>query len=102
MGHTRGWTAEVEFDGFVKHDLQAGTSSVFQYGPTAVAGEAAFAPDPTRSGEDQGWLLNYVYDKADDTSSLVVVDAEQMEEVARVHLPRRVPLGFHGNWFAEA
>lgn len=100
VGHTRGWTAEVEFDGFVKHDLQTGTSSVFRYGPTAVAGEAAFAPDPTRTGEDQGWLLNYVYDKADDTSSLVVVDAEQMEEVARVHLPRRVPLGFHGNWFA--
>ena len=39
-------------------------------------------------------------DRASGDSALVVVDAEAMEEVARVHLPRRVPLGFHGNWFA--
>ncbi|MCX6525496.1 MAG: carotenoid oxygenase family protein [Actinobacteria bacterium] len=24
-----------------------------------------------------------------------------MTEVARVHLPRRVPFGFHGNWMAQ-
>lgn len=40
-------------------------------------------------------------DDADRSSALVVVDAESMEEVARVHFPRRVPLGFHGTWLAE-
>jgi len=42
-----------------------------------------------------------VLDDADRSSALVVVDAESMEEVARVHFPRRVPLGFHGTWLAE-
>lgn len=90
---------EVVFDGFVKHDLFAGTSEAYSYGPGAVAGEVAFAPDPTREGEDGGWLLNFVWDRAEDRSDLVVVDAAALEEVARVHLPRRVPSGFHGNWF---
>ena len=101
VANPRSWgETKVAFEGVVKHDLVAGTSVVHSYGPTALAGEAAFAPDPDRSTEDGGWLLNFVYDEADGTSALVVVDAEAMEEVARVHLPRRVPLGFHGNWLA--
>jgi carotenoid cleavage dioxygenase len=99
--HTRAWGGgEVEFDGVTKHHLLTGGSVVHRYGPTEVGGEAAFAPDPDRGGEDGGWLLNFVTDKSDGTSALVIVDAEAMEEVARVHLPRRVPSGFHGTWLA--
>ena len=29
---------------------------------------------------------------------MVVLDAGTLEEVARVHLPRRVPFGFHGSF----
>jgi len=93
---------EVSFDGFVKHDLHRGTAEVYDYGTGSVAGEAAFAPDPTRKGDDAGWLLNYVWDRAEGTSDLVVVDAQALEEVARVHLPRRVPAGFHGNWLPSS
>ena len=100
--HTRAWEGgEVEFDGVVKHHLATGGTVVHRYGATEVAGEAAFAPDPDRPGEDGGWLLNIVSDKAEGTSALVIVDAEAMEEVARVHLPRRVPSGFHGTWLAS-
>lgn len=90
---------EVAFNGFVKHDVVAGTAHVYTYGDDVASGEAAFAPDPARAGqEDGGWLLNYVFDRTDGSSSLIVVDAQALEEVARVHLPRRVPLGFHGSW----
>ena len=101
VAQARSWeTEEVEFDGVVKHDLVAGTSASYSYGPDAYAGEAAFAPDPGRAGdEDGGWLLNLVQDRSG-KSALVVVDAQGLEEVARVHLPRRVPSGFHGNWMA--
>ena len=64
-----------------------------------------FAADPERAGgadaEDAGWLLAYVCDKATRATDLVVADARGMEEVARVHLPRRVPFGFHGSWLPE-
>jgi carotenoid cleavage dioxygenase len=43
-----------------------------------------------------------VHDAATDRSDLVVIDAQDWlgEPVATVHLPVRVPLGFHGNWVA--
>ena len=49
-----------------------------------------------------GWLVAFVHDTEVDESTLRVVDAQALEEVARVHLPRRVPFGFHGSWFPDA
>lgn len=97
LAHTRHWDEiDVSFDGVVKHDLQADSSAVHRYGDRVVAGEPLFVADPARSDEDGGWLLNLVQDEG--ACSLVVLDAEVMEEVARVHIPARVPSGFHGNW----
>jgi carotenoid cleavage dioxygenase len=46
--------------------------------------------------------MTYVYDAATDRSDLVILDADDMAAppVATVHLPARVPYGFHGNWLA--
>lgn len=53
---------------------------------------------------DDGWLLSLSYDPARDASDLVIVDAADFlgPEVGRVHLPQRVPFGFHGNFVADA
>ena len=66
-----------------------------------MPGEAVFVP--AASGEDAGWLMCYVYDAARDRSDFVVLDASDMsaQPVATVHLPVRVPLGFHGNWISD-
>lgn len=95
----REWGAvEVEFDGVVKHDLHTGATTTATYGADVVAGEAVFAADPDRSDEDAGWILNWVHDQGADQSAVVVLEAASLEEVARVHLPRRVPFGFHGSF----
>jgi len=41
-----------------------------------------------------------VVDSEHETTDLVIVDARDFEgePVAAVHLPHRVPPGFHGNW----
>jgi carotenoid cleavage dioxygenase len=88
-----------EFDAVTKHDVLAGSQHTHRYGPNHLAGEAVFVPDPERDGEDEGWLLNFVTDRTDLTSELVILDAATLDTVARVPLPRRVPFGFHGNWF---
>lgn len=105
LASTSAWGDDViEFDAVTKHDRRDGTSTTHGYGVGVVAGEAVFAPDPDGSAEDDGWLLNLVTDKATNTTDLVILDARDLaaEPVARVHLPRRVPFGFHGNWMPES
>ena len=55
------------------------------------------APD---SAEDEGVLMGFVHDDAAGATDLVLLDAGTLEDVARVHVPARVPYGFHGNWIA--
>ncbi|HEX4906906.1 MAG TPA: carotenoid oxygenase family protein [Acidimicrobiales bacterium] len=86
-------------DGIIKHDLVTGASSRFDAGPGRSPGEASFVP--AGAGEDDGYLVTFVYDAATDRSDLVLLDASDMTQVAAVHLPTRVPYGFHGSWIAD-
>ena len=83
-----------------KHDLTAGTTTVHYYGPGRVTLEPLFVPRSDTAGEDDGWVMSYVYDAATDRSDVVILDAQDFaaDPVATVHLPVRVPFGFHGSW----
>ena len=72
-------------------------------GAGRVPGEPVFVPAHPEAAEDEGWILTYVYDGARDASDLVVIDAAALEAgpIAAVHLPVRVPYGFHGSWVAR-
>jgi len=99
----RDWAFEFNFNGVMKYDLQAGRSERFVHGPGETSGEYVFVPDPGGSAEDDGWLMSIVSDAATGASVLCVLDARDLPAgpVARVKIPRRVPIGFHANWFAE-
>ncbi len=99
------WTdGPVEFTSVTKYDHQTGSSVTHSYGDAIESGEAVFAPDPDGTAEDDGWLLNFVYDKRTATSALVINDARDLgaPPVATIEMPRRVPFGFHGTWMPEA
>jgi carotenoid cleavage dioxygenase len=83
-----------------KHDLAAGTTEVHDYGPGRVTLEPLFVPRADDAGEDEGWVMSYVYDATTDRSDVVVLDAQDFagDPVATIHLPVRVPFGFHGSW----
>jgi 8'-apo-carotenoid 13,14-cleaving dioxygenase len=83
-----------------KHDLVAGTRSVHDFGVGHVPSEFVFVPKAGAKTEDDGWMMGYVVDMAADTTDLVILDAANFEAdpVARVHIPHRIPSGFHGNW----
>ena len=61
-------------------------------------------PESATSGEDEGFVLSLVYDTEREASDLLVLHAQDFtgDPVAVVHLPVRVPYGFHGNWAADA
>ena len=87
----------------VRHDLELGTSEVRSFGSDASLGEAVFVPRAPDAGEADGWVMTLVYDAASDTSSLYVLNGQDMvgEPQAVVRLPQRVPAGFHGNWVPD-
>ncbi|WP_428962036.1 carotenoid oxygenase family protein [Micromonospora fluostatini] len=84
----------------LRHDLVRREVTVHDFGPHREAGEAVFVPRGPLAAEDDGWLLTYVHDGRTDRSSLVVLDAGDVAgpPVAVVHLPTRIPSGFHANW----
>ncbi len=55
-------------------------------------------PRPGATDEDDGWVTTFVYDASDDTSSIHIYETKSMSRVAKVGLPRRVPVGFHATW----
>jgi carotenoid cleavage dioxygenase-like enzyme len=105
-GYTARMAAEPVplFDGLIKYDFNNSTSQTHEFGAGRYGGEAVFVPRPGATAEDDGWLLTFVYDRSEETSELVVVNARDMagEPVARVLIPQRVPYGFHGAWVGEA
>jgi carotenoid cleavage oxygenase len=85
-----------------KHDYQTGSRTVAPLDPELVIGEMSFVPRPgagsTDAAEDDGILIGYGYHRGRDEGQLLLLDAQTCESVATVHLPQRVPMGFHGNW----
>ncbi len=90
-----------DFDAIVRYDLDKDERSVWSAGANGHVGESVFAADPNGQAEDDGWLLNTVYFDDRDSTDLVVLDARDIESgpIATVRLPRRLPFGFHVNWF---
>lgn len=77
------------------------------YGPRCFGGEPFFVarePDNPETDEDDGFLVSYVHDENTGESRFLVMDAKSpnLDIVAAVKLPRRVPYGFHGLFVRES
>jgi carotenoid cleavage dioxygenase len=94
MGTTPGFTA------IYKYDQQTGRQETHDFGAENGCGEAVFVPRHPHAGEDDGYLMTFVYAAAENRSDFVILDAQHVSDapIARVQIPRRVPYGFHGNW----
>jgi 8'-apo-carotenoid 13,14-cleaving dioxygenase len=108
--HRYGYTATVDpgaaalFGATHKTDFATGALTVHDHGPGRGGAEPVFVPRAGSTAEDDGWLLVTVYDATTDRSELVVLDASDLaaRPVAQVHLPRRIPHGFHGSWVPDS
>jgi 8'-apo-carotenoid 13,14-cleaving dioxygenase len=61
-------------------------------------------PRSADASEGDGWLMGYVINAANETTDLVILDAANIAAppIASVHIPHRIPPGFHGNWLPDA
>jgi carotenoid cleavage dioxygenase len=95
-GHTSG-------NVLLKHDVEsrAVEEHRFEHG---AAGEAVFAPSSLNSDENEGYVMAYAHDLDGGSTDFVILAAQDFEgePVARIHLPARVPMGFHGSWIVDS
>lgn len=88
---------------FHKYDMPTGDKTSHHLKNGRTGSEAVFVPAANAASEDDGYLMSYVHDPATDKSDLIILDAKAMENdpIAIIHLPTRVPAGFHGSWIAD-
>ena len=92
----------LRFGGIVKYDTEKQTSQTYWYGEGKFGSESPFIPKPHPKSEDDGYVISFVTDQRNDTSEVVILDAQNIaaEPLATIALPQRVPNGFHGCWVA--
>ncbi|MGK7880979.1 MAG: carotenoid oxygenase family protein [Crocosphaera sp.] len=92
------------FPSLIQYDLVNKTNKIHQFKPGCYGGEAAFIPSTKGQSELDGYVVTFVYNENTNTSDFVIIDPRNFESepIATVHLPVRVPSGFHGNWIANS
>lgn len=66
--------------------------------PGTFPGEPIFVRRPEGTGEGDGVVLSVVLEPQRGASSLLVLDARTLTEIARAEVPQHVPFGFHGGF----
>jgi carotenoid cleavage dioxygenase-like enzyme len=86
-----------------RYDLQRGESIARDFGPHQHPGEFVFVPRTDHGGEDDGWLIGLTINMLDDSSALHILNADDFTGPAQaiIHIPHRIPPGFHGNWLPD-
>jgi beta,beta-carotene 9',10'-dioxygenase len=90
-----GWVERI-----VKVDTDDGRALSWSR-PGQWPSEPVFVARPGGEGEDDGVLLSVVLDGDRGTSSLLVLDARTLEQVAAAETPHHIPYSFHGQFFRD-
>ncbi|HEY9749218.1 MAG TPA: carotenoid oxygenase family protein [Allocoleopsis sp.] len=114
LGAAHAATGNAPLQAILKVDLESSDRQLWSAAPHGYVGEPVFVP---RSGyneqglpqaemmgsEDDGWVLSLVYDSKRERSSVVILDARDLNQgpVARLHLKHHVPYGLHGSFTPE-
>ena len=83
------------YNQIVKIDTNTGAHTHW-YQPHHYPGEPVFVPTPGAAAEDQGVLLSVVLDTQNNSSYLLVLDANTLQPMAKASLPHSILFGYHG------
>ncbi len=102
-GYSAGVGTGFAQDTLMKTDLTTFAVQARTDQPRYGYGEPVFVARDGAVAEDDGWVMALRHDTQNDTSDLAIFDARAITDdpVAVVHLPVRVPNGFHGNWVPD-
>lgn len=87
---------------YFRYDLQTREWRKYFVGDVHSLQEVSFIPRSATAPEGDGWLIGTASNYADMRTELVIVDAVEMTEVARVFLPFRCTPQVHARWYSSA
>lgn len=93
-----GVSGERWFERIVRVDVTTGAHTAWEE-PGTYPGEPVFVGRPGATEEADGVLLSVLLEPDRDASSLLVLDAATLTELARARVPHHIPFGFHGQHF---
>ena len=81
-----------------KLDLVSGERHLWSAVPHGFVSEPLMVPRPGSSEEDDGWVIELLWNGDREGSDLVILDAADLRELAVFELPLAIPHGLHGSW----
>ena len=98
--NARGAEGLFAFDALVKHDLDTGNEELVEFDDGVFVSETVMAPRDGSEAEDDGYLITFTSDVANDMSECLILDAARPADdpVARIRLPERISSGTHSTW----
>jgi all-trans-8'-apo-beta-carotenal 15,15'-oxygenase len=98
-------TGNAPHQAVVKVDTHSSNRALWSAAPWGYVGEPIFVPrenaPDSSNAEDDGWVLVMAFDATRDRSDLVILNAHDLSQVARLHLKHHVPYGLHGSFTSE-
>ena len=88
------------YNSLVKIDTHNGHAH-YWHEDDCYPGEPFFQPSTGSKNDEDGILISIVLNAAKATSFLLMLDATNMQEIARATLPEPIVYGFHGEFFPD-
>ncbi len=102
-GYTAGVGQGFAQDTLIKVDMHTGRTQARTDTSRYGYGEPVYVAREGSTAEDDGYVMALRFDAETSTSDLAVFDAGAITDdpIAVVHVPVRIPNGFHGNWIPD-
>ena len=81
-----------------KFDMRSGKMESFFGGSTGSLQETCFVPKHRNAAEGEGYILSVYSNMVEKRSELVILDAQTLEQLARVIMPFQISEQVHGAW----
>jgi all-trans-8'-apo-beta-carotenal 15,15'-oxygenase len=105
LGAAHDGSGNAPLQGVLKVDVKTGDRQLWSFAPRGFTGEPIFVPRSNApvdaEHEDDGWVLILAFNAAEERSELVILNAQDLSEVARLKLKHHVPYGLHGQFTSE-
>ncbi|AHM61341.1 Beta-carotene 15,15'-monooxygenase [Flammeovirgaceae bacterium 311] len=88
-------------DALTKINVNTGEEVIWKQ-EACYPGEPVFVQQPSARSEDDGVILSVVLDANKHTSFLLILNAGDLQEIARAEVPQHITFGFHGQFFSSS